>query len=89
MRQKGGLGAAGSHPAVFLVALVEAVLEAFNAPGDLVFEPFCSSGTKLIAAKRTGRQCCAVDLDPVYCDVAARRWEMATGRKAVQQVVDR
>lgn len=83
MRHKGGLGAAGSHPAVFPVALVEAVLEAFTAPGDLVFEPFCGSGTQIAAAERTGRRCCAVELDPVYCDVAVQRWEMATGRKAV------
>ena len=82
MRHKGGLGAAGSHPAVFPVALVEAVLEAFSDPGDLIFEPFCGSGTQLIAAERTGRRCCAVELDPVYCDVAVRRWEMATGRAA-------
>jgi len=40
MRHKGGLGAAESHPAVFPVALVEAVLEAFFDPGDLVFELF-------------------------------------------------
>jgi DNA modification methylase len=67
---------------VFPVALVEAVLEAFTDPGDLVFEPFCGSGTQLIAAERTGRRCCAVELDSVYCDVAVRRWEMATGRIA-------
>ncbi|PZX36291.1 DNA modification methylase [Roseinatronobacter thiooxidans] len=82
MRHKGGLGAAGSHPAVFPVALVEAVLEAFTDPGDLIFEPFCGSGTQLIAAERTGRRCFAVELDPVYCDVAVRRWELATGRIA-------
>ena len=82
MRHKGGLGTAGSHPAVFPVALVEAVLAAFTEPGDLVFEPFCGSGTQLIAAERTGRRCCAVELDPVYCDVAVRRWELATGRVA-------
>ncbi|MCX7301393.1 MAG: calcium-binding protein [Rhodobacterales bacterium] len=40
-------------------------------------------GTQLIAAERTGRRCCAVELDPVYCDVAVRRWELATGRKAI------
>lgn len=82
MRHKGGLGAAGSHPAVFPVALVEAVLEAFTNAGDLVFEPFCGSGTQLIAAERTGRRCCVVELDPACCDVAVRRWEIATGRKA-------
>ena len=82
MRHKGGLGAAGSHPAVFPVALVEAVLTAFSDPGDLVFEPFCGSGTQIVAAERAGRRCFAMELDPVYCDVAVRRWEMATGRTA-------
>jgi DNA modification methylase len=67
---------------VFPVALVEAVLAAFTDPGDLVYEPFCGSGTQLIAAERTGRRCCAVELDPAYCDVAVRRWELATERTA-------
>ena len=80
MRHKGGLGAAGSHPAVFPVALVEAVLTAFSDPDDLIYEPFCGSGTQLIAAERAGRRCFAMKLDPVYCDVAVRRWEMAAGR---------
>jgi hypothetical protein len=83
MRQKGGLGAAGSHPAVFPVALVEAVLTAFSDPGDLIYEPFCGSGTQIVAAERAGRSCYAMELDPAYCDVAVRRWEMATGRKAL------
>ncbi|MEI4234850.1 site-specific DNA-methyltransferase [Roseovarius sp. D22-M7] len=82
MRHKGGLGAAGSHPAVFPVALVEAVLAAFTDPGDLIYEPFCGSGTQIVAAERTERRCFAIDLDPAYCDVAVRRWETATGRRA-------
>ena len=82
MRHKGGLGAAGSHPAVFPVALVEAVLTAFTDPGDLIYEPFCGSGTQIVAAERAGRRCFAMELDPAYCDVAVRRWEMATGLKA-------
>ena len=49
--------------------------------GD-VYEPFSGSGTTIIAAERQGRRCWAVELDPAYCDVAVRRWEEATGRKA-------
>ena len=78
MRHKGGLGAAGSHPAVFPVAGIEAVLTAFSDPGDLNYEPLCGSDIQLVAAKRAGRRCFAMELDPVYCDVAVRRWEMAT-----------
>ena len=82
MRHKGGLGTAGSHPAVFPVVLVEAVLTAFSDPGDLIYEPFCGSGTQLVAAERSGRRSFAMELDPVYCDVAVRRWENATGKVA-------
>ncbi len=84
MRHKGSVHG-GSHPAVFPVALVEAVLTAFSKPGDLVYEPFCGSGTQLVAAERTGRRCFAMELDPVYCDVAVRRWEIATGKDAVHE----
>ena len=86
MRHKGGLGAAGSHPAVFPVALVEAVLTAFSDPGELIYEPFCGSGTQIVAAERAGRRCVAMELDPVYCDVAVRRWELATGKAAERLV---
>jgi len=67
---------------VFPVALVEAVLTAFSDPNNLIYEPFCGSGTQIVAAERAGRRCFAMELDPVYCDVAVRRWEMATGRRA-------
>lgn len=85
MRHKGGLGSAGSHPAVGPVALAEAMLDAYSDPGELVFEPFCGSGTMLIAAERKQRRCFAVELDPRYCDVAVRRWESATGQTAIRQ----
>jgi hypothetical protein len=48
----------------------------------LVYEPFCGSGTAIIAAELTGRRCRALELSPAYCDVAVRRWEAFTGRKA-------
>src|SRR5690606_9208590 len=41
-----------------------------SAPGDAVYEPFCGSGTTIIAAEMTGRVCCALEIDPVYVDVA-------------------
>lgn len=50
--------------------------------GDAVYDPFCGSGTTLIAAEMTGRTCYAMEIDPVYCDVAVARWERFTGRKA-------
>jgi len=50
--------------------------------GGLVLDPFCGSGTILIAAEKTGRRARAIELDPAYVDVAIRRWEHYTGKLA-------
>jgi DNA modification methylase len=50
--------------------------------GSLVLDPFCGSGTILIAAEKTGRRARAIELDPKYVDVAIRRWEQYTGKTA-------
>ncbi|MFC3616083.1 DNA methyltransferase, partial [Lutimaribacter marinistellae] len=52
------------------------------SPGQVVYEPFCGSGTTLIAAETCGRVCHAMELDPAYVDVAVRRWEEFTGAAA-------
>ena len=52
------------------------------SPGQAVYEPFCGSGTTLIAAQTTGRICHAMELDPAYVDVAVTRWQTFTGEEA-------
>ena len=47
-----------------------------------MLDPFAGSGTTLIAAERTGRRACAIEIDPVYVDVAIRRWQSFTGKNA-------
>ena len=54
-----------------------------SAPGDAIYEPFCGSGSTIIAAETTGRICYAMDVDARYVDVAVRRWQTFTGRSAV------
>jgi DNA modification methylase len=53
-----------------------------SSPGQAVYEPFLGSGTILIAAETTGRSCFGIELDPLYVDVAVRRWQAFTGAKA-------
>jgi DNA modification methylase len=48
-----------------------------------VYEPFCGSGTTIVAAEMTGRACHAIELSPAYVDVAIARWQAFTGKKAV------
>ena len=49
--------------------------------GDLVVEPFCGSGSTLIAATKLKRRCYIMEKSPVYAEVALKRWENATGIK--------
>jgi DNA modification methylase len=51
-------------------------------PGQSVYEPFLGSGTTLMAAQSTGRVCYGVEIDPLFADVAIRRWQAFTGEKA-------
>jgi DNA modification methylase len=54
-----------------------------SGPGDAIYEPFSGSGTTLIAAEMTGRRCFAMEIDPAYCDVAVRRWQVLTSQEAL------
>ena len=74
------------HPTVKPVALVaDAILDCTNR-GDIVLDSFLGSGSTLIAAERTGRVCCGMELDPVYVDAAIRRWQRHTGDSAIHSV---
>ncbi len=53
-----------------------------SRPGDGVYEPFSGSGTTLIAAEQTGRNCFAMELSPAYVDMAVVRWQNFTGKTA-------
>lgn len=56
-----------------------------SSEGDSVYDPFVGSGTTIIACEMMQRRCIALDIDPRYCDVAVKRWEEFTGRKAEHQ----
>ena len=48
--------------------------------GQAVYDPFVGSGTTIIAAETTGRRCYAMDIDPVYVDVAVGRYAEFCGK---------
>jgi len=56
-----------------------------SATGEAVYDPFLGSGTTLIAAETIGRVCLGIELDPLYIDVAIRRWQAFTGKAATLQ----
>jgi len=76
------------HPASFPVSLPLFFLEAYTSPSESVYEPFCGSGTTLIAAQTLERRCFGMELDPIYADVIVKRWEQYSGKKAVRQCLN-
>jgi len=64
----------GIHPTQKPLALFERPIGYHTAVGDLVYEPFCGSGSQIIAAARLGRRCNAIELEPAFVDVIRRRW---------------
>ena len=60
-----------------------------SEPGDAIYEPFCGSGTTIIAAETAERSCYAMEIDPGYCDVAIARFEAMTGQPAILDGEDR
>lgn len=60
-------------------------IENNSSPGQAVYEPFSGSGTTIIACEMTGRCCFAIELNPVYVDVAVKRWQDFTGKTATRE----
>ena len=54
-------------------------------PEGLVYEPFCGSGTTLIAAEQLGRKCYGMEISPAYVDVIVKRWQEFSGKKATRE----
>lgn len=72
----------GDHPTMKPVKLFGYLIKNSSKRGGRVFDPFCGSGTTVVACEQLGRKAAAMELDPRYCDVIIRRWEELTGRKA-------
>lgn len=61
------------HPAMFPVSLAEQLILTFSRESDLVVDPFCGSGTTLIAAKRLKQDFRGFDRDLKYVKIALSR----------------
>jgi DNA modification methylase len=73
------------HPTMKPVALVKQAVINSSKIGDIVLDPFCGSGTAIIACEKTGRCARCIELEPKYVDVAIRRWQKLTKQNAILQ----
>jgi DNA modification methylase len=67
------------------VACMQRPIENNSSIGQAIYDPFCGSGTTIIAAEIIGRVCHGIELSPVYVDVAIKRWQAFTGQVATLQ----
>jgi DNA modification methylase len=73
---------ADKHRAVFPLELPAWFMQSLCREAKTVADPFCGTGTTLIAAEQLGRKCYGMEISPQYCDVIVKRWETLTGKKA-------
>jgi DNA modification methylase len=71
------------HPTVKPIAMVSDAMLDVTQRGDIVLDPFCGSGTTILAAERTGRRGYAIELDCGHVDTAIARWQRMTKQAAV------
>ncbi len=62
------------------LALYERIIQASTNESDLVLDPFCGSGTTLVAAERLNRRWIGIDTNPTAIETAQGRLEAEAGR---------
>jgi len=63
------------HPAPFPLELAYRLVRMFSFYGDTVLDPFCGTGTTMLAAMKADRNSIGVEIDPEYCKNAMRKLE--------------
>lgn len=61
------------HPAPYPLELADRLIRMFSFVGDVVLDPFCGSGTSMLAAMQSGRHSIGVEIDPEYCNQIQHR----------------
>jgi 16S rRNA G966 N2-methylase RsmD len=70
------------HPTQKPIKLCSDILKNLSKDNAVVVDLFGGSGSTLISAEHTNRNCYMMELDPKYCDLIIERWQRLTGQKA-------
>jgi site-specific DNA-methyltransferase (adenine-specific) len=61
------------HPTQKSIKVLQPLIEAFCPAHGLVLDPFCGSGSTLVAAQAAGRAYAGIELDAQHCETARMR----------------
>ncbi len=68
----------GKHPTQKPVALMESLIKLTTQEGQIVLDPFCGSGSTLVAAKKLKRNYIGIEFSEGFCNIARERLENET-----------
>jgi site-specific DNA-methyltransferase (adenine-specific) len=69
------------HPTQKPVSALLPLIQSFSNEGDLVLDPFCGSGSTLVAAQVAGRAYLGIELEETYCNIARDRMQRRAAKK--------
>src|SRR5215203_1414598 len=69
------------------IALLERILRIGSNEGDLILDPFCGTGTALVAAQANGRRWLGGDLSPEACSITVSRLESTFDMRSSQDFI--
>jgi DNA modification methylase len=64
------------------VTLHEKAIKRCTKPGDIILDSFLGSGSTMLAGEQLGRKVYGLELEPRFCDLMIKRYELFTGKKA-------
>jgi len=66
-------GLQNNHPTVKPIKLISWLITLLSREGDIILDPFCGSGTTLLAAKMLNRKYIGIDINQEYIDITKKR----------------
>jgi DNA modification methylase len=61
------------HPTQKPLCVLTPLIQTFSRPSDIVLDPFCGSGSTLVAARELGRRYIGIELSKTYFELAEQR----------------
>jgi len=61
------------HGAGMPLAIARRAISIYSNKGDIILEPFCGTGTTIVASERLERRCYAIEIEPKYAAVTLER----------------
>lgn len=68
-----GASTKSGHPAPFPLELAKRLVTMFSFVDDVVLDPFCGSGTTMLAAIEAGRNSIGIETEEKYCESTVKR----------------